>query len=195
MDWEGHYREEDTPWDLEGPAPPLRELLEGEFETWKEGPLLVPGCGRGHDVAYLHERGWDVIGLDLAPTALAWAKERYGSSERLRWVKGDFLDPPSDASLGGLFEHTCFCAIPPDQRRDYVEAAARWLRPGGVLVALFFLDPPKNLAEEGPPFGVSMAEISELFTQRFSLRWAMRPTIAEPARMGRELVVKMVRTD
>lgn len=195
MDWEGHYREKDIPWDLAGPAPPLRELLDGGFSAWEQGPLLVPGCGRGHDAALLHQHGWEVIGLDLSGTALAWARDFYGGSADLQWLERDFFEPPPDEWIvGGIFEHTCFCAIPPQRRAEYVASAARWLPVGGILVGLFFLDPPKNLGDEGPPFGVTMADISELFTQSFSLEWAMRPTIADPSRFGCELLVKMVRS-
>ena len=79
MDWEGSYRKGETPWDLGGPAPPLVALLEGRTVDHRgAGRVLVPGCGAGHDVVAWQEAGMEIVGLDLSPSALAAARERYG---------------------------------------------------------------------------------------------------------------------
>lgn len=36
---------------------------------------LVPGCGRGYDVCEMAKRGYDALGLDIAPTAVKAASE------------------------------------------------------------------------------------------------------------------------
>ena len=139
MDWERAYREEDTPWDLGEAAPPLIALLERiGIEYGTEGRVVVPGCGKGHDAAAWQEAGMEVVGLDISPSALKVARKLYG--EDVTWLEGDFfdnalaVDNPADL----LFEHTCFCAIDPSLRPSYVEAAARWLVPGGRLFGIFF---------------------------------------------------------
>ena len=78
------------------------------------------------------------IGLDLSPSALAVARERYG--EGVTWLEGDFFDEALAArcDVEMLFEHTFFCTIAPSLRWSYVEAATRWLGPGGRLIGVFF---------------------------------------------------------
>ena len=53
-DWEARYQAGETPWEKGEAAPPLIELL-GKLEkpAWGRGPILVPGCGFGHDVRAL----------------------------------------------------------------------------------------------------------------------------------------------
>lgn len=132
MDWEGSYRKGETPWDLGGPAPPLVALLEGGTVDHRgAGRVLVPGCGAGHDVVAWQEAGMEIVGLDLSPSALAAARERYG--EGITGLEGDFFDEALAARchVEMLFERTLFCTIAPSLRWSYVEAATRWLVPGG----------------------------------------------------------------
>lgn len=196
MNWEENYVVGDTPWDLGEPAPPLVELLETRpAGIWGEGGVLVPGCGRGHDAAALQESGRRVIGLDVALSALAGAEGLYG--KRVSWLTGDFFDGTlaEENRVGAIFEHTCFCAIPPERRADYVQASLRWLKPEGRLVGIFFLDPPGRSDEEaGPPFGAEKEEIRDLFGAGFEILRESLPERSHPERRGREWVVEMIRT-
>ena len=85
-----------------------------------------------------------------------------------------------------VFEHTCFCAIQPAQRHAYVEGVATALKPTGHLLAVFYLDPGNDSPDEGPPFGVSVAELDRLFLPRFTLLREWLPEHAYPGREGRE---------
>jgi SAM-dependent methyltransferase len=175
----------------------LLDLLKERPEAIPtDGTVLVPGCGRGHDAAALHRAGRKVLALDLAPAALTEARGLYGSPAGLTWRLGDFLDPasvPADP-VATIFEHTCFCAIDPARRPDYAAAAARWLQPGGRLVAIFFLDPDRDEGEEGPPFGAEREEIRGLFAGRFRFEREAVPVRAFPGREGREWFVELVKT-
>lgn len=75
-------------------------------------------------------QGWRSVGLDLSPSALAAARERYG--EGITGLEGDFFDEALAARchVEMLFERTLFCTIAPSLRWSYVEAATRWLVPG-----------------------------------------------------------------
>ncbi|MDM7938364.1 MAG: hypothetical protein QUV06_13030 [Cyanobium sp. CZS 48M] len=46
-------------------------------------------------------------------------------------------------------EHTCFCAIDPVLREDYIATACRLLAPGGWLLGLFWC----HRQQGGPPWG------------------------------------------
>src|SRR5258706_13876663 len=65
-DWEAHYQAGDTPWEKGEASTALLEALE---RVPVGGRVLVPGCGLGHDVRALPEKGQEGVGIDLAPWA------------------------------------------------------------------------------------------------------------------------------
>src|SRR5204863_4170732 len=90
------------------------------------------------------------------------------------------------ASFDWVWEHTCFCAIQPAQRPVYVESVFEMLRPGGQLLAIFYLDPGNDSPDEGPPFEVSIAELDRLFLPKFTLVREWLPEHSYKGREGRE---------
>jgi len=162
-DWERHYAQGDTPWDLGGPHPELSlRLSSGALAPPRRGArALVPGCGKGHDALALARRGWAVTAVDLVPTApaaIAAELARGGGGV----VIGDALalDP---ADLGGAFEliwdHTFFCAMPRGLRVGWGRAAVRCLARDGQYAALVF-PVGKPAADGGPPHGMSAQDLS-----------------------------------
>jgi SAM-dependent methyltransferase len=183
-DWETHYQQNDTPWEKGAPSPGLVDFLAVEP---MRGRGLVPGCGFGHDVRALATTADEVIGLDIAPSAVE-AADRSPKAGRERYVVGNLFDLPPElrGAFDWVFEHTCFCAIDPKMRPAYVEAVAGALKPGGKLLAIFYLDPGNHSPDEGPPFEVSVAELDRLFLPRFALEREWLPQHAYPGREGRE---------
>src|SRR5450631_3071873 len=51
--------------------------------------LLELGCGAGNIAGSLVERGFEVTGIDISPTAIAWATER--AIPGTRFVVGDVV--------------------------------------------------------------------------------------------------------
>jgi SAM-dependent methyltransferase len=188
LEWQDRYERHDTPWDKGAPAPPLLRFLR---EDKISGRILVPGCGRGHEVRALAARpGCSVIGLDLSTTAITEAREITGETglhSTMRFVAGDFLHLPSKmhGTFDWLVEHTCFCALEPWQRIDYVRAASTALRSGGRIFGIFYLNPDSG---SGPPFAVSREELSALFDPYFILSKEWVPAESFPGREERELV-------
>lgn len=189
--WENRYLSQDMPWEKGQAAPPLMELLgKLELEDWGNGPLLVPGCGYGHDVRKLAALGIPVVGVDISPTAVERARE-FPPVGREVFQVGDFLDPEwrQGREFSGLWEHTCFCAIDPADRERYAEAAAACLKHGGLLAGVFFLTPfDPGEEQSGPPFGVTREELDGWFLPRFERVGGWVPTAAFPGREGREWI-------
>jgi methyl halide transferase len=184
VDWNQRYLECDTPWDKGAPHPVLDDALTRDGLA---GQVLVPGCGSGHDVRALARRGLQVTGLDVAPLAIERARAfTPAGSETYRTE--DLFDLPPDmrGAFDGVFEHTCFCAIDPAQRPNYVAAVASALRRGGHLLAVFYAEPDNG--DEGPPFGCTPEELDGLFGGSFLQLTEHRgfPTFAH--RDGRELL-------
>jgi methyl halide transferase len=190
MDWESRYRLADTPWEKGAAAPPLLGWLK---RNPMNGRVLVPGCGSGHDVRAIARAGADPLGMDIAPSAIRRAESfpRAGSET---YRLGDFFSLPPEFTGGfdWLFEHTCFCAIDPALRCDYVASAAAGLKPRGKILAIFYRDPG---GEDGPPFGVSRGELDALFGDRFECLDEFTPAVAFPGRENRELVRVLQRRD
>ena len=142
MDWEQRYQTGDTPWEKGAAAPPLLEWLASRGAL--HGKVLVPGCGTGHDVRAIAAASptAQVVGLDIAASALVEAR-RFPSGGRETYQLGDLFDLPIELTnwFEWVFEHTCFCVIEPRYRPDYVHAITRALLPEGALLAIFFLNP------------------------------------------------------
>ncbi|MDP3377421.1 MAG: methyltransferase domain-containing protein [Brevundimonas sp.] len=183
--WDQLYLENQTPWDKGSPAPPLVAWLS---QNSPPGRALVPGCGLGHDVAHLLSVGIDAYGLDLSPTAIERAKARYPAHHDRFWLGDLFALPPHQAGpFDLLFEHTCLCALPPELRPAYADTAARLLRPGGRLIGIWFIDPDMSDGETGPPFGISLPELTALFpADQWRILEEATPTTAYAGREGRE---------
>ncbi len=196
MDWEQRYEAGDTPWEKGAPAPPLLEWLESRGSI--RGDVLVPGCGSGHDVRAIAAASpaAKVIGLDIAPSALDRAR-RFSLSGNETYQCADLLDLPAELTkrFDWVFEHTCFSALQPERRVDYVRGIAHALKPDGVLLAIFFLnpwDPGETPPGGGPPFGVTLEELERLFGTHFELVEELKPRRAYPGREGRE-IIRMLR--
>jgi len=183
-DWEAQYQKSETPWDKGAPSPGLVDFLAHESVT---GRVLVPGCGAGHDVRALAAAGAEVLGLDVAPSAIR-AADAYARAGREHYELADLFALPNHLreAFDWVWEHTCFCAIDPSRRADYVAAVHGALLPGGRLLAIFYLDPGNVSPDEGPPFEVSIAELDLLFLPHFVLEREWLPEHAYPGREGRE---------
>ena len=184
--WNRIYQDESRPgWDMDG-ATPLVEAMLGlalPLGLPPGGELVVPGCGYGHDAAELAARGFTVTGLDFAPLAIQGAIERYG--DRVAWSQADWFTTelgPWDA----IFDHTCFVAMDPPRRPDYIEACADHLRPGGFWMAALFHDVNDR---PGPPHALPMAEMRTLAEARFEVLHLANTTASHPRRLGREYLM------
>lgn len=184
-DWEDAYQTGDTPWEKGRAHPELVRFVAAEGRP--PGKIVVPGCGFGHDVRALSSGENEVLGVDLAPYAFERAQSfpRVGNE---RYLLADLFALPQEmlGAFDVVFEHTCFCALDPVERRRYVTALTQLLKPGGKLVAIFFLDP--DLVRDGPPYGVERAELSALFDPHFTIEREWIPLTTYPGRENRELM-------
>ncbi len=183
--WQARYEAGETHWDKGAAAPPLLEFLA---EQKVEGRVLVPGCGSGHDVRALAAQGAGVVGMDFAPGAIQ-AAQAHANPPQTHFVLADFLnlEPQYYGTFDWIFEHTCFCAIHPDRRADYLRSCLQALRPGGRILAIFYINPDQDDPNH-PPFRVSIAELDEWFSPHFETLHQQVPTKSYEGREGRELL-------
>jgi len=192
MNWDESYRKGEIFWDKGEPSPPMIQYLERQSLA---GRAMVPGCGHGHEVALAVKFGLDAIGLDIAPTGVAEAQALYPELAA-RFVVGDVFDPP--AELRGVFdvvlEHTCMSALPPSMRADYRRGIDLMLKPGGMLLGVWFINPDLDPGEVGPPFAFPVLELTALFADGYEVVEDYVPVVGFESRIGRERVRVLRRT-
>ncbi len=101
--------------------------------------VLDAGCGTGRVAIELNRRGHAVVGVDVDAAMLEAARAK---APDLVWVQGDLTDPGLD--LGQTFDVVVMAGnvlifVPPGTEGRVIRNAARWLRPGGLLVTGYSL--------------------------------------------------------
>lgn len=214
--WELLYQQGTTGWDLGGPTPALAALLAGP-DAPRPGKMVVPGCGRGYDAVLFARHGFEVVGVDHAPSALADAQRlAREAGVTCTFVQEDLFALPEryPQAFDYVLEYTCFCAINPQRREEYVQAMAGVLRTGGELVGLFFpvlghvevpvlshvegpalssVEGPPGFDLQGPPFPMSEQEVREVFSARFAIEQLAPTAHTISPRRGKELLGRMKR--
>lgn len=149
-EWDDHYKDGFLPWDTGEPDPLLVGLVDDG--TLTPGKTFEVGCGTGTNVRYLAEKGFDVLGVDLAPTAIEQAKAKLAGVAGARVEVMDFLQAPlPDSGFEFVYDRGCFHVFDDasDQSR-FAERVAEALAPGGHWVSLLGSTegPPREM---GPP--------------------------------------------
>lgn len=182
--WESRYQQGTDRWDLGEAAPGLVSLLSKEAPL--VGKTLVLGCGRGYDALLFAQAGHEVMGVDFAPSAIADAtKLAQQANLAVTFLQEDIFALPERYShqFDYVVEHTCFCALPPEKRRDYINLVYSLLKPTtGELLAIFFT----HQRSGGPPHGIQPSEIRELFTPQFEILQLEPVKNSVPSRQGEE---------
>ena len=113
----------------------LRRVLDvGHVPS--SGRLLELGCGAGDISMWLAEAGYNVYGVDISPTAIAWAQEK-AARENLRadFRVGNVLDLADyeDGFFDLVLDGHCFHCIVGEDRPLFLVSALRVLRSGGFF--------------------------------------------------------------
>ena len=156
--WDASYLDGPAPWDIGEPQPAIVRLAaEGAFA----GAVLDAGCGTGENALHLASLGLQVVGVDVAETALSMAREKAAD----RGIDAEFVvaDALHLDRLGRVFETVLDCGLlhtfDSDERRDYVASLASVIGRGGRLYVLCFSDVGPGVG----PHPVSQEELRAAF--------------------------------
>ncbi|WP_116200631.1 class I SAM-dependent methyltransferase [Amycolatopsis circi] len=156
--WDESYQDGPAPWDLGRPQPAIAELAaEGAFR----GTVLDAGCGTGENALHLAATGLSIVGIDVAETAVAQAKEK----ARVRGLAAEFSvgDAFRLSTLDRIFDTVLDCGLfhtfDARERRTYVASLASVTEPGARLHVLCFRDE----GSDSGPHPVTQAELEAPF--------------------------------
>jgi SAM-dependent methyltransferase len=138
-DWDLLYRNKQPPvWDIGEVQPALVPIIDQKSVVRSE--VLDAGCGYAELSLALAARGHTVVGIDLAPTALAVAAaaaEERGLSEYTTFVHADLISLTGyDARFSTIFDAGMLHSLLPDQRGGYLRSMHRAAAPGAFVYIL-----------------------------------------------------------
>jgi len=127
-------------WDTaEGAAQTLKDIAHhyAKADMPIYGSLLDLGCGAGENSVWFAQQGYTVSGIDIAPTAIAWAQERAEKANvTVNFRVGSVLtlDSFADERFDIVHDGHCLhCIIGSDDRSAVLAAVKRVLKPDGVF--------------------------------------------------------------
>jgi SAM-dependent methyltransferase len=132
--WDERYEKTNVPWDTGVPDPLLIEFMQASSLT--SGRVLEVGCGTGTNAIWLASRGFDVLGIDISPRAIAQAVAKV-AGESVRFEVMDFFDPALTGSFELVFDRGVmhlFDDLPAQAK--FAERVAELLSPTGVWLSI-----------------------------------------------------------
>ena len=161
----------------------------------RTGKMLEIGCGAGNISIWFAEQGYEVSGMDIAPTAVDWAREQ--ASEK--GITADFrvgnvvhLEEFEDESFDMVIDGHCLHCIIGQDRAVLLRNVHRVLKPGGYCLIITMCTPvdESGLQNYDPQ---SRCTFHEGFATRY---WGYPEEImGEMRAAGFEIVWSLVRKD
>lgn len=162
--WDASYQGGPAPWDVGRPQPAVARLAaEGKFA----GEVLDAGCGTGENTLHIAAMGLQVLGIDVAETALAMARDKAHS----RGIKAEFV--AADAfhleHLRRKFDTVLDCGLfhsfNGEEKTEYAASLATVTKQRGTLYVLCFSDK----GPETGPHPVSQKELKDKFSHGWNV--------------------------
>jgi cyclopropane fatty-acyl-phospholipid synthase-like methyltransferase len=178
--WDEAYRRSiPPPWDIGRPQPAFVRLIDAGEIT---GRVIDVGCGTGENALMAAAHGLEVVGIDVATTAVERARSK--AAERgvaARFEVWDALELTRLTERVGVFDSAIDSAVfhtfSDDERPRYAESVAAAVRAGGGLFLMCFSEQEPDW---GGPRRVTKAEIRTAFSKERG--WSVEAT--EAARFG-----------
>ena len=166
--WEDIYKttpDEGLPWEKGNPTEELVKLIR--TKKIKPCKVLDVCVGAGTHVVYLAKEGFEVYGIDIAPSAVKRTKEKLkkaklkahisvGNAYKLKFKK-EFFD--------FVFDRGCLHHIPKEHQQSYVKGVYKVLKKGGPYMLEAFSD--KNDWVEKT---FTKSRIKEMFSPYFKMK-------------------------
>ena len=183
--WNDCYANNQIGWDLGKITPVFKDWCDKLTENKS---IFVPGSGNGYDPLYFAKKGHNVTAVDFSSIAVEnMSKKAISKNIDINILKEDIFNLNSChfSQYDYVVEYTCFCAIDPNKRLDYIKIMNDVLVKNGELVGLF-LPLLKDKSEGGPPFSVNLEEILEQFSKYFKVVKSIKHPLSIKSRFENE---------
>ena len=165
---------------------PLLRAWWSELQLEPGCQVFVPLCGKSHDMLWLREQGYRVLGIEISEIAvtafftenhLSFSRRREGPFQRyetddqaITLLCGDFfaLQSRDVRQCRGCYDRAALVAFPPVLRRRYAARLWEILPPGSRTLLITLRYPAGQMT--GPPFTVSEWELFAYFSKTGSVR-------------------------
>lgn len=172
MDWDGAYRQEGgfagpPPWNLGEPQPELANLIAAA-----RGEVLDAGCGHAELALAAAAAGHPVVGIDLAPTAVAAATAEAARRglHNATFVAADITTFTGfDERFRTIFDSALFHSLPVECRDGYLRSIRRAAAPGARYYVLAFAEGVFPAELETKPHEVSAQELRDAVSPYFTV--------------------------
>ena len=186
--WERAYQSGEIGWDIGRSTPVFNDWIN----TCKVPlSICILGAGNGWDAINFASKGHIVTAVDFAESAVNNMQTVVKQSDLIMDILHMDIFDLSKLYINHfdvVLEYTCFCAINPSKRRDYLNMVKHILKPKGELVGLLFpID--KDPDEGGPPFGVQLKSTIKLITEYLFLIKEEVSSLSIKSRVGREIFI------
>lgn len=133
-----------------------------------EGKLLELGCGAGNLGVWFAQKGYDVTGVDISPTAVQWGNEKAKAAMvNAKFLLGSVLNLQQfpDNFFDIVVDSKCFHCIIGADRSAFLSESLRVLRKGGYLLIDSMCAPVTPGAVEGFDPETGNVTINGIFTR------------------------------
>ncbi|MGI9666597.1 MAG: class I SAM-dependent methyltransferase [Acidimicrobiia bacterium] len=153
IDWEAAHRDGHI-------ESPLDQHVIDLAPTLTAGTSLDMGCGAGQNSIWLAERGWAVTGVDIAPSAIAAAKEAAANaSVDATFLVGDTREWTTSDEFSFVFSTYALPQKGPGRTHALATAVGSVARGGTLLITEFDV----SMTDEGGGWSpADLIDLSEL---------------------------------
>ncbi len=161
---------------------PMLAAHVGQLALADSARIFLPLCGKTRDIAWLRERGYRVVGVELSGLAIGELFEELGETpevaEQGGWKhyrvegidihEGDFFDLTAQrlGPVAAVYDRAALVALPAAMRVRYVAHLRRVTGTAPQLLITFEYDQTRL---DGPPFSVDAAEVQALHGAHYTL--------------------------
>jgi thiopurine S-methyltransferase len=187
--WNIRYQNNQTGWDLGEISNPIKKWFDNQEN--KKINILVPGAGKGHEVKYGFENGFEnIFYMDFSSRAADIFKEICPEFPKNKILIGDFFSLKTPLFFDVIIEQTFFCAIDPVLRPNYVKKTKEILKENGKIIGLLF---NREFDTNGPPFGGTELEYKRLFKNKFNFKKFENSLLSSLPRKEYEFWIELIK--
>lgn len=206
-DWNERWQQNQIGFHENQPNHYLTQYIS-HFKLASGATIFVPLCGKSHDLKWLADQGFNVIGIECSPVAVtdffkhhnlkADIKKADGftvyRSGKITIYQGDFFSfnqshlPKCDL----IYDRASMVAFPEDKRSHYINHLSSWFNSDTqmLLITLFYDQSIMN----GPPFSVPNKEVNNSYKQKTIKTLVFNDVIDEGPRWRKVGLTSLIET-